>query len=147
MSDGGPVLPDLDVWVRAFGRLDPDPRIVHGFRELVRERRVLTLGGIRQGLLARLDDERQATRLGWILSGFPEVVLRPDDHLRAAELCRRLRRSDHRLSGSAALLWSVAERIGARIWSLDRRWSELARRGAPFTSRPVQAAAPAPTGS
>ena len=131
MNSDRPVIPDLDVWVRAFGRLDPDPGAVHAFRELVRARRVLTLGWIRQDLLARLDDERQATRLAWILSGYPEVVLRPDDHLVAAELVRRLRRSGQRLTGRAALLWAVAGRIGAAVWSLDRRWQALARRGAP----------------
>lgn len=126
-----PILPDQDVWIRAFGRLDPDPRVVHAFREFVRVRRVLTVGWIRQGLLARLDDERQATRLGWILSGYPEVVLCPDDHLHAAELMRRLRRVAVTLTGPAALLWTVAERTGARIWSLDRRWQTLTRHGAP----------------
>lgn len=132
MSEGDrPLIPDLDVWVRAFGRLDPDPGAVHAFREMVRARRVLILGWIRQDLLARLDDERQATRLAWILSGYPEVVLRPDDHLAAAALVRRQRRAGQALPGRAALLWAVAERIGARIWSLDRRWQELARRGAP----------------
>ena len=54
MNPEPPVIPDCDVWVRAFGRLDPDPRTVHAFRELVRARRVLTLGWIRQDLLARL---------------------------------------------------------------------------------------------
>lgn len=137
--DQHPVIPDLDAWVRAFGRLDPDPRAVHAFRTYARARRVLTLGWIRQELLARLDDERQATRLGWILSGYPEVVLRPEDHQRAAELSRRLRRAGQRLPARAALLWSVGERIGARIWSLDRRWDALARRGAPVE---VVAAAP-----
>lgn len=131
MNSDRPVIPDGDVWVRAFGRLDPDPGAVHAFRELVRARRVLTLGWIRQDLLARLDDERQATRLAWILSGYPEVRLLSDDHLVAAELVRRLRRSNQRLPGRAALLWAVAQRIGAAIWSLDRRWQTLARRGAP----------------
>ncbi len=131
MNPEPPVIPDLDVWVRAFGRLDPDPRTVHAFRELVRTRRVLTLGWIRQDLLARLDDERQATRLGWILSGYPEVLLRPEDHGGAAELSRRMRRSGLVLSGRAALLWAVAGRIGARLWSLDQRWEAFARRGAP----------------
>ena len=75
--------------------------------------------------------QSQATRLAWILSGYPEVVLRPDDHLAAAELVRRLRRSGQRLPGRGALLWAVAGRIGAAVWSLDRRWQALARRGAP----------------
>ena len=93
MTPDAPVIPDLDVWVRAFGRLDPDPGAVHAFRELVRARRVLTLGWIRQELLARLDDERQATRLAWILTGYPEVIVQTADHLAAAELVRRMRRS------------------------------------------------------
>ena len=129
-----PVLPDFDIWIRAFGRLDPDPRVVHAFREAVRARRVLSVGWVRQGLLARLDDERQATRLEWILSGYPEVIVSPDDHVRAAELMRRLRRAGVTLAGPAALLWTIAERIGARIWSLDRRWQTLVRYGAPMDS-------------
>ncbi len=131
MNPEAPVIPDLDVWIRAFGRLDPDPQTVHAFRELARARRVLTLGWIRQDLLARLDDERQATRLSWILSGYPEVLLRPEDHLAAAELIRRLRRSGQALTGRAAVMWAVAQRIGAVVWSLDRRWQPLVRRGAP----------------
>lgn len=126
-----PIIPDLDAWVRAFGRMDPDPRAVHAFRELVRARRVLTLGWIRQELLARLEDERQAARLSTVLSGYPEVVLRPEDHLRAAELTRRWRRSGLSLPGRGALLWAAAERVGAGIWSLDRRWQDWGRRGAP----------------
>jgi len=132
VTSDAPVIPDSDVWVRAFGRLDPDPRTVHAFSELVRARRVLTIGGIRQELLARLDDERQATRLAWILSGYPEIVLRPEDHLGAAELVRRMRRSGLTLPGRAALMWSVAQRIGATVWSLDRRWQPFAGRGAPL---------------
>ncbi len=131
MNPDAPVIPDLDVWVRAFGRRDPDPRVVHAFRELVRAKRVLTLGWIRQDLLASLDDERQATRLSWVLSGYPEVILRTDDHLAAAGQVRRMRGVGLRLPGRAALLWAVAGRIGASIWSLDRRWEPFVRRGAP----------------
>lgn len=134
MNADRPVIPDLDAWVRAFGRLDPDPRAVHAFRELARARRVLTLGWICQDLLAGLDDERQAARMAAILSGYPEVVLRPDDHFLAAGLTRRWRRSGVALPGRAALLWAVAERIGAGIWSLDRRWQDWERRGAPVAA-------------
>ena len=131
MNADRPIIPDLDAWVRAFGRLDPEPRAVHTFRELARARRILTLGWICQELLASLDEERQAVRLAAILAGYPEVVLRPEDHFRAAGLTRTWRRSGQVLPTRAALLWVVAERIGAGIWSLDRRWQEWARRGAP----------------
>ncbi|MEK7413546.1 MAG: hypothetical protein AAB263_09570 [Planctomycetota bacterium] len=134
MSTDHQILPDLDIWIRAFGRLDPDPRVVHAFREAVRARQVLSVGWIRQGLLARLDDERQATRLEWILSGYPEVILSPDDPVHAANLMRRLRGTGVTLAGPAALLWTIAERIGARIWSLDRRWQAMERHGAPIES-------------
>lgn len=127
-----PVIPDLDVWVRAFGRLDPDPRVVHAFRELVRSRRILVTSWIRVGLLARIDDERQAMRLAAILAGYPEVAMRGEDHLRAAELVRSLRRRGQALPERAAMLWAAALRAGAGIWSLDRRWLAFARAGAPF---------------
>ncbi|MBN8527226.1 MAG: hypothetical protein J0M02_17985 [Planctomycetes bacterium] len=44
MNPDAPVIPDLDAWARAFGRLDPDPRVVHAFRELVRARHLATAG-------------------------------------------------------------------------------------------------------
>lgn len=144
MNADRPIIPDRDAWMRVFGRLDPDPRAVHAFRELVRARRVLTLGWIRQDLLARLDDERQAARMAVILSGYPEVVLVADDHPRAAELTRRWRRDGQVLPGRAALLWAVAVRIGAGIWSLDRRWQDWGRHGAPVVDAALTSPAPAP---
>jgi hypothetical protein len=121
-ADAGPVIADLDVWIRAFGRLEADPRVVLGFTALVRARRLLLLGWQRQALLARFDDDRQAERMAWILAGFPEAVAIPADRVAAAALSRRHRHAGSALGDRAALTWAVAARIGARIWSLDQRW-------------------------
>ena len=126
------VIADLDIWWRAFGRIEPDPGVVAQFTRLARERRLLLLGWIRQELLERLGDERQAVRMAAILAGFPEVVLLPEDHIAAASRVRRLRGSGLLLPTRAALLWAVAERCGAAIWSVDGRWRPWSTRGAPL---------------
>jgi len=125
-----PILPDLDLWVKAFNRSAPDPLIVHEFATLVRGRRIFLMGWIRQGLLTRARDRRQQDRLAWILSGFPDVPVMALDHLAAARLV-----SDHRarqvIDPWRALMWSVARRIGGEVWSHAKGWEPLVPLGCP----------------
>ncbi len=130
-----PVLPETDIWFRAFSRKDPDPLTVHAMGQLIRERRVVLVGWIRQALLTRARDERQLTRLRWALSGFPEVVVRPVDHELAASLTRRLRDHGQLLAPWPALLWAISDRLGGEIWSRDRVWLGLADQGCPLHRR------------
>lgn len=131
-----PVLPDLDIWLRAFSRQDPDPLVVHGFKRGVERRQVFLLGLVRQALLARTGDDRQFARLTRVLSGFPDVTVLASDHVRAAELIQSLRRQRRGLSPWQALLWAVAERSGGAIWSAARTWTPLAAAGCPVSSSP-----------
>ena len=131
-----PVLPDLDIWLRAFSRQDPDPLVVHGFKRGVERRQVFLFGLVRQSLLARARDERQFARLSRVLSGFPDVTVLSSDHVRAAELIHVLRRQRRTLSPWQALLWAVAERSGGAIWSGARTWGPLAAAGCPVSSSP-----------
>jgi hypothetical protein len=127
-----PILPELDIWLKAFSRRAPDPRIVHAFTRHVTDRRILTLGWIRQGLLARAADERQFVRLEWLISAYPEVQVLTTDHVQAARRTRSLRESGIALAPWQALLWTVAERIGGVIWCEDHRWQLLQRHGCPL---------------
>lgn len=131
-----PVLPDLDIWLKAFSRQHPDPLVVHGFKRGVEHRQVFLLGLVRQALLARTSDTRQFDRLTRVLSGFPDVTVLAGDHLRAAQLIQALRRQRRGLSPWQALLWAVAERSGGVIWSGARSWSPLAAAGCPVSSSP-----------
>ncbi len=131
-----PVLPDLDIWLKAFSRQDPDPLVVHGFKRGVESRQVFLLGLVRQALLARAADERQFARLARVLSGFPDVTVLAGDHVRAAELIHVQRRQRRSLSPWQALLWAVAARSGGVIWSSARTWTPLAAAGCPISSSP-----------
>jgi hypothetical protein len=126
------VLPDIDIWLKAFSRQGPDPMVVHAFRRQVQERRVLLVGMVRQALLARSRDARQFARLDEVLSGFPDLPVQARDHRRAAMLIQRLRSQQLALSPWQALLWAVAERLPAHIWSQERHWQTLAERGCPL---------------
>lgn len=133
-----PVLPDLDVWLKAFSRQDPDPLVVHGFAAAVKARRIFLLGLVRQALLARARDERQFARLERALSAFPDLPVLARDHVRAATIIRGLRGRVPAVSPWQALLWAVAERLPAAVWSAGRSWQPLAEQGCP-----VSAAVPA----
>jgi hypothetical protein len=135
MSGAGPIellLPDVDIWLRAYSRQDPDPLVVHSFSQHVQARGVILVGLVRQALLARTRDGRQFVRLESALTGFPDLPVQPRDHLRAAALVQRLRASQLAVSPWQALLWAIGERIGASIWSQERHWQALRAQGCPL---------------
>jgi hypothetical protein len=126
-----PVLPDVDIWWKAFSRQDPDPGVVHAYAQAVRDRRVFLIGWVRQALLARVRDERQFMRLAWVLSAFPDLPLLPRDHERAASITRRMREIQVPVSAWSTLVWAVAERLDGVVWSRERHWQSLALHGCP----------------
>lgn len=128
-----PVLPDHDVWLRAFSRQAPDPLVVHGFKRGVERRQVFLVGLVRQALLARTLDDRQFARLVRALAGFPDVTVLAGDHVRAAELIHLQRRERRSVSPWQALLWALAERSRGVIWSGAASWSPLAAAGCPVS--------------
>ena len=126
------LLPDVDIWLRAFSRQDPDPLVVHAFSRHVQMRAVVLVGLVRQSLLARTRDSRQFARLEDALAGFPDLPVLTRDHRRAALLVQRLRGSQMTLSPWQALLWAIDERIGGQVWSQDRHWLALRIHGCPI---------------
>jgi hypothetical protein len=122
------ILPDSDIWIRAFSRTDPDPGVVHAIGQLLPRRRLLLAGPVCQEVLARTRNDRQMARLAWILAAFPTLGIAADDYLAAADLAVRL---PQRPSHQQALLWTVAQRHGVGIWSLDPAWQPLAAHGCP----------------
>jgi hypothetical protein len=127
-----PVLPDVDIWQRALSRTDPDPLVVHRFGGYVRNRQLFLLGWVRQTLLARVRDERQFTRLAWVLSSWPDLPTLPRDHEQAAIRMRALRERGVLLTPWQALLWAIAERLDGQVWSRERSWQNLAVHGCPI---------------
>ncbi len=126
------ILPDVDIWLKAFSRQDPDPLVVHGFAQRVRGRQVYLLGLVRQALLARTRDPRQGVRLNHVLSAFPDLPMLGRDHTRAAAIIQRLRATGQVASPWQALMWAIAERLQGRIWSQERHWQVLAPHGCPL---------------
>ena len=126
------VLPDVDIWFKAFSRQDPDPLVVHGFAQRVRTRQVFLLGLVRQALLARTRDPRQGVRLNHVLAAFPDLPMLARDHTRAAGIIQRLRPTGLVVSPWQAVMWAIAERLQGRIWTQDRHWQALAPHGCPL---------------
>lgn len=130
-----PILPDVDIWQRALSRTDPEPLVVHAFTGHVRDRQLFLLGWVRQTLLARVRDDRQFTRLAWVLSAWPDLPTLPRDHEQAAIRIRRLREQAIIITPWQALLWAIADRLDGAIWSRERSWQALAVHGCPLVRR------------
>ena len=78
-------------------------------------------------------DERQFTRLDRALSAFPDLPVLARDHVRAAGIIRSLRGKVQAITPWQALLWAVAERLPAVVWSSGRSWQSLATHGCPVS--------------
>ena len=128
----GIVLPELDVLVKGFSRTNPDPAVVSHIDQLIQDRRLFLVGWVRQGLLSRARDDRQFQRLMAALSPFPDLPITPPDHVAASALGRDLANHAITIQPAQALLWIMAERSGAQIWSQQNRWRNLERFGAPL---------------
>jgi predicted nucleic acid-binding protein len=125
------VIPDVEIWIRAFSRRHPEPRIVHRLGQLITRRSVLMPGQIRQGVLARARDARHFTRLQEVLGAFPDVGASEADHVEAGRLMQRLLSVRVPITAAQAALWTVAARHGARVWTTDREFTALSAHGAP----------------
>jgi hypothetical protein len=127
-----PILPDLDIWLKAFSRSTAEPLVVLEFGRHLQDRRVVLVGWIRQGLLSRAADDRQFNRLEIALAAFPDLRVLTADHLLAARLARRMRDRGVTLGPWQALLWTLAERIGGSVWSGAAHWKALRSAGCPL---------------
>lgn len=126
------VLPEVDILLRAFTRRDPDLLLIHHVTRHVRARTLAIGHWTRQALLARTRDGRQFARLAHALAAFPAPRLLPTDHVDAARRMQRLREQGVPVSGRQALAWTVAERLGAQVWSNEKPWHALAGQGCPL---------------
>jgi hypothetical protein len=129
-----PVLPDVDIWIKAFSRQVPDPLVVHAFKRAVERRQIFMVGLVRQALLARTTNDRQLLRLSQVLGGFPDLPISSVDHVEAARRIQGQRSQRLVLSPWQAVLWSLAERTGALIWSQAQHWSPLIANGCPASA-------------
>jgi hypothetical protein len=127
----GFVIPDVDIWLRGLSRQHPDPKIVYRLGEHVKKRELILANSVRRAVLAQTRDDRQLARLGEGLSGFPEVAPRRDDDIEAARLVQDMRAKGFELSMDNAVLWNLARRLKAKIWSADPLWRQWALSGCP----------------
>jgi hypothetical protein len=127
-----PILPDIDIWLKSFSRSTAEPLVVHDFSLHIQQRRIIMVGWIRQGLLARTTDDRQFRRLESALAAFPDLRVLTGDHLDAARLVRLLRDRGVTLGPWQALLWTLAQRIGGVVWSGEAHWKSLRHTGCPL---------------
>ncbi len=125
------VIPDLDIYQTVFDRREINGTVVSQFQDVVKQRRLLMVGWIRPQFLARTTDDRNRSLLQRGLSGFVDMHITTDDHIAAATLSHKLRPMGGPTGPFALLLWAVAERFQASIWSRDRDWHRYRSFGCP----------------
>ena len=119
------ILPDLDILLRIFSRRHPDLALIHGFKLMAKERRLVIVGWVKQALYERCQQQGQMHRLAGYLRYFPDLQATDSDYERLADRRFQLREQGVTASSRQLFLWVMAERIQAQIWSLDKNWLSL----------------------
>lgn len=121
------VLVDTIVWSAALRRVErADPAVVGELRDLVLEHRVEIIGPIRQELLSGLKGEVQFEKLAERLAAFPDLVLRTEDYVTAAEFYNICRGRGIQGSNTDFLICAVAVRHQLAIFTTDRDFPRFA---------------------
>ncbi|MCK6479817.1 MAG: PIN domain-containing protein [Planctomycetes bacterium] len=126
------VVVDTNIWSFALrrgkgGRSAGEERAVEEWSSLVREKRAILCGPVRQEVLAGIREERQFERLRTALRAFPDEVLHEEDFEEAAACLTRLRRAGVSVSPVDALLCSVARRRKVSVFSADPDFARCSR--------------------
>lgn len=125
------VLVDTPIWSLALrrrrGSLAPEQEsLLHGWESLVRDKRILMIGPVRQEVLSGVRDPRQYRRLRSLLRAFVDDPLTTDDFEAAAACSNRCR--SRGIAGSAVdfLLCAVALQRRAAIFTIDASFRSYA---------------------
>jgi len=125
------VLADTTIWSLALrrkpGSLNPtEASLVSAWADLVRDGRVVLLGIIRQEVLSGIADSRQFKQLRDALAAFRDEPVVTADHVRAAEGFNRCRVKGVQGSPVDFLIFAVAERLSAPIFTTDSDFEHFA---------------------
>jgi predicted nucleic acid-binding protein len=118
------VLVDTNVWSLALRRasesLSPtERRLSVAMADLVRERRAILFGIVRQEVLSGVTDRKRFELLRDHLAVFPDEPVLTADHVRAAEMFNACRTRGVQCAAIDILLCAAAERLAAPIFTTD----------------------------
>ncbi len=116
------VLVDTCVWSRALGRRSDPPRdrsIAAELGELIREKRVVMIGPVRQEILSGIRDEACSVSLRDRLRAFPDLVPAGPDYERAASCFNACRRRGIQGSNTDFLICAMALGHGLSVYTTD----------------------------
>ena len=127
------VLPEVDVWLRAFSRQQPDFAVVNRPKPSLMSVVSSLWAGCARGLLARTADNRQFRRLVQALGWLPRYwYFTRKTMLLPLSSAFRLRDRGVSIMPAQALMWVMANRVDGLIWSAERRWQILEPYGLPL---------------
>lgn len=115
------VLIDTSVWSLVFRRrLRVVDRWTLELIALVRERRAVIIGAVRQELLSGIHDAAQFDQMRLALRAFPDQDLYEDDYEQGASFYNRCRARGIQGSTTDLLICAVASRLSLSILTTDR---------------------------
>lgn len=122
------VLVDTSVWSEALRRTNASAGPVAAeLASLIRERRVVMVGPVRQELLSGIRAQQKFEELRTHLRAFPDLPLHPADYEAAAEGCNVCRSKGIQGSNTDFLICAVASRRRLSIFSTDQDFLHFAK--------------------
>lgn len=126
------VVVDTPVWSLALRRLgreltSGENDTVAALRELLAEGRCLLAGPVRQELLQGIRKKEQFDLLRRDLEELPDEPLWTTDYARAAQMFNQCRARGVQAASTDMLICSLAERLKAAVFTLDRDFLSYSR--------------------
>lgn len=122
------VIVDTSVWSLALRRAQPRPsRVTDELAALVRERRVILLGPVRQEVLSGVKEPKQFETLRRHLRAFPDLDLDSVDFEEAASCYNRCRAKGVQGANTDFLLCATAVRRKAAVFTTDGDFHAFAK--------------------
>ena len=113
------VVVDTPIWSAAYRR-SSSSEIADELRDLIADGRCILLGVVRQEVLQGIPSKAQFNAVRADLDEFLDAEVWSSDHVRAATLYNRCRGRGVQPTTIDMLICSVAERMKAAIFTLDR---------------------------
>ena len=114
------VLVDTCVWSKTLRHKSPDSEITDKIKELIRNRRIVIIGPIRQELLSGISDISQFNKLKDMLSAFEDITLESKHFIKAAEFSNICRQKGVQGSTIDFLICAVANIENLIVFTTDK---------------------------
>ncbi|MEM9479900.1 MAG: PIN domain-containing protein [Verrucomicrobiota bacterium] len=121
------VLVDTSVWSLALRRRNrQETPETQALEDLISDGRAVIIGPVRQEILSGVRYDEQFQRLKLALDAFPDLLIKAEDYVEAAQICNRCLESGFVLGNTDCLIAAIARRENVEVLTTDNDFKNIA---------------------